>query len=287
MNAAEAFACSREKGENLMSILHAVIYGIIQGITEFLPVSSTAHLQITAWFTGWQDFAQDAAIHNTFDLALHLGTAFAVIGFFFKDWLKLISKGVTAPKSSDGKLFWILVISVIPAAVGGLLFSEYFDRFVTIPVIGVTLIVMGIVLYLADKYGKKTTDLHQINAKTGLLIGLSQLVAMIPGTSRSGITISTGRALGVKRESAARFTFLLAAPTILGDALYHLLKSYKDIISGNYIVPFLVGIATSAIVGALVIKFLLDLLKKHGFGGFAIYRAALGAAVLICSYFIR
>lgn len=261
-----------------MDIFQAVIYGIVQGIGEFLPISSTAHLNLLPWVFGWQPQA------TYFDMALHLGTAFAVIAFFFKDWLVLIKAGFTEPKSADGKLFWLIALATIPGSIIGLALDKYAESFANnVLLIGIMLIVMGAVLYFADKYGKRNVKLKEIGLKRSFLVGLSQALAVIPGVSRSGITMSTGRFLGMSREAIARFTFLMSAPIILADALYHA----KDMVNTTLpIVPFVVAILTSAVVGLISIKFLLNYLKTKGFGIFVVYRFVLGTFVIIL-FFIR
>src|SRR5665647_223905 len=260
-----------------MTIIQAIIYGIVQGIGEFLPISSTAHLKLVPWLFGWQDPG------NVFDVALHLGTAVAVILFFYKDWINLIRAGFTKPKTQDGKLFWFLVMATIPGALFGILLDKYMEVFSNIALIGVMLIVMGIILYAADKYGKREIDIKETGFKRSLIIGLAQVFAIIPGVSRSGVTMSVGRILGMTRGSVARFTFLLSAPIILGDGLYHA----KDLINTQIDkVPFITAMVTAVIVGILSIKFLLDYLKHKGFGIFVLYRFALGA-IVIAVYFLR
>jgi undecaprenyl-diphosphatase len=260
-----------------MSIIQSIVYGIIQGITEFLPISSTAHLILVPWFFGWKDPG------IAFDVALHLGTAIAVILFFIKDWIKLIKSGFTHPKSSDGKLFWFLVIATIPGGLAGIFLDKYMEKLRNPLLIGIVLIVLGIVLYLADKIGKNKIGFKDIGFLRSLVVGISQALAIIPGISRSGITMSTGRFLGMTREGIAKFTFLLSGPIILADGLYHA----KDLSSTTIDkLPFIIAILTSAIIGALSIKFLLVYLKKRGFGLFAIYGFALGAFVIVL-YFIR
>ena len=257
-----------------MSIIQAIVYGIVQGIGEFLPISSTAHLILVPWLFGWKDPGV------AFDVALHLGTAFAVILFFWKDWVSLIKSGITEPKSKTGKIFWYLVVASIPGAIFGVLLDKYMTTFRNPAVIGIMLIIMGIVLYYADKLGRNEIQFEKMDFKRSLIVGLSQVLAIIPGVSRSGITMSTGRFLGIERESIAKFTFLLSTPIILGDALYHMRKIGNTPIDK---MPFVVAILTSAIVGTLSIKFLLNYLKTKGFGLFAIYRFILGAVVIgIC-----
>jgi len=259
-----------------MGIIQAIIYGIIQGITEFLPVSSTAHLVLIPWILGWNDMGV------VFDVALHLGTAAAVILFFLKDWVALISAGFSNPKSKDGKLFWLIVLATIPGGIAGVLLDKYMTNFRNPALIGIMLIIMGLVLYFADRLGRRDVDLKNIGLSQSIIVGISQILAVIPGVSRSGITMSTGRFLGITREGIARFTFLLSAPIILADGLFHL-KDMKDVPVD--VIPFVIAIITSAIVGMLSIKFLLNYLKKKGFGIFAVYRLVLGCAVIALFFF--
>ena len=260
-----------------MSIIQALVYGIVQGIGEFLPISSTAHLILVPWLFGWSDPGV------AFDVALHLGTAFAVILFFWKNWVSLIKSGIKDPKSNNGRIFWYLVMASIPGAIFGVLLDKYMEAFRNPALIGIMLIIMGIVLYYADKLGRNEIQFEKMDFKRSLIVGISQVIAIIPGVSRSGITMSTGRFLGIERESIAKFTFLLSSPIILGDALYHLKKIGNTPVDK---MPFIVAILTSAIVGILSIKFLLNYLKNKGFAIFAIYRFALGIAV-IGIYFIK
>jgi undecaprenyl-diphosphatase len=254
-----------------MSIIQAIVYGIVQGIGEFLPISSTAHLVLVPWLFGWKDPGV------VFDVALHLGTAAAVILFFLKDWIRLISDGFTNPKSTEGKLFWLIVLATIPGALFGVFLDKYMEAFRNPALIGLMLIIMGIVLYAADRMGRNEAAIEDIGLSRTIMVGLAQVLAIIPGVSRSGITMSVGRALGLTRESIAKFTFLMSAPIILGDALYH-----AKGLSGVPIekVPFIIAVLTSAVVGAMSIKFLLNYLKTKGFGIFAIYRFILGAFVI-------
>jgi len=260
-----------------MTIFQAIVYGIVQGIGEFLPISSTAHLVLVPWLFGWTDPGV------VFDVALHLGTAAAVILFFIKDWLNLIHSGFTKPKTKEGKLFWFLVLATVPGALLGVLLDKYMENFRNPALIGVMLIIMGIILYFADKFGKRETEVEEIGAKQSILIGIAQVFAVIPGVSRSGVTMSVGRILGITREGIARFTFLLSAPIILGDALYHAKGLIHTSIDK---VPFITAMVTAAVVGVLSIKFLLDYLKTKGFGIFAVYRFILGAFVIVL-YFLR
>lgn len=255
-----------------MSLLEAIIYGIVQGLGEFLPISSTAHITLAPWLFGWKDPGL------AFDIALHMGTLVAVVIFFWKDWIRLIKAGLTDVKSTDGKLFWYIVLACVPGGIFGVLFEDYIETTFRNPLmIGIMLIVMGFVLYVADKYSKSEVVLKDIGLKRSFLIGVSQALAMLPGVSRSGITMAAGRALEVKREDAARFTFLLSTPFIFLSGVY----KAKDLLSVSVEpLPFIVAIATSGIVGAISIKFLLSYLKRNGFGIFAVYRLILGVVVI-------
>lgn len=255
-----------------MSILEAIIYGILQGLGEFLPISSTAHITLAPWFFGWKDPGL------AFDIALHLGTLAAVIIFFWKDWIGLIKAGLTDTKSPEGKLFWYIVLACVPGGILGLIFEEHVETTFRNPLlIGIMLIVMGVVIYVADKYSRFEIELMDIGPGRSFLIGVSQALAMIPGVSRSGITMAAGRAMKIKREDAARFTFLLSTPFIFLSGVY----KAKDLVSVPIdTLPFLVAILTSAVVGIFSIKFLLEYLRRKGFGVFAVYRLVLGAIVV-------
>jgi undecaprenyl-diphosphatase len=255
-----------------MSLLEAIIYGILQGLGEFLPISSTAHITLAPWFFGWKDPGL------AFDIALHLGTLAAVIIFFWKDWINLIRAGLTDVKSPDGKLFWYIVLACVPGGVLGLIFEEHVETTFRNPLlIGIMLAVMGIVIYVADRFSRSEVELMDIGPKRSFLIGVSQALAMIPGVSRSGITMAAGRAMKIKREDAARFTFLLSTPFIFLSGVY----KAKDLISVPVdAFPFMVAILTSAVVGLFSIKFLLEYLRRKGFGIFAVYRLVLGAIVI-------
>lgn len=256
-----------------MSIFQAILYGIVQGITEFLPVSSTAHLDLMPWIFGWQQPG------NVFDVALHLGTAIAVIVFFRKDWVWLIRAGFTDAKSRDGRFFWAIMIATVPGAVAGVLLDPLMSGFSPL-LTGILLITMGVVLYLCDRLGKTEVGLESMGLRRSLIVGVAQVLAIIPGVSRSGITMSAGRAVGVDREGIAKFTFLLSTPIILGDALFHA----KDL-PGVQIpaAPFLAAVLTAAVVGILAIRFLLQYLKTRSLMVFSLYRFILGGFVIVLS----
>ena len=262
----------------MAEILQALVLGIVQGLTELLPISSSAHLNLIPWIFNWD-------IPESFDVALHFGTLLAIALFFFKDWIELIKGGynqvVKKKKSFEGKMFWYIVIATIPGGIIGFILDHFVgDSLGNMPLlIAIALIVMGIILYVVDKKAPNKTKYEDMNFKQTFLIGLSQALAFIPGVSRSGITMTTGRLMGVDRALTAKYSFMLSAPIVLGATLYKL----KDFVFG---IPFLVGVLSSFIVGLLVIKFLLQYLQKGSFKGFAIYRVVVGILV-IGLYIIR
>ncbi|MDD5259745.1 MAG: undecaprenyl-diphosphatase UppP [bacterium] len=263
-----------------MTILQAIIYGIIQGTGEFLPISSSGHLIAVPQLLGWADQGLE------FDIALHWGTLVAVLIYFWHDWSLLFRGGIRGTGTRDGKMFWYLIAATIPGAIIGYWMDDVVESyFRNIGLVGISLIVMGMVLYLCDRYGSQKVNLQKINFWQSLGIGFSQALAIIPGVSRSGSTISCARILGLDRESAARFSFLLSTPIILGSAIIPLKKLYQSGLS----VPlgyFVVGMLTAAIVGLLCIKFFLQYLKKADLVIFVWYRFVFGA-ILILFYFNR
>jgi len=257
-----------------VTIWQAVVMGIVQGLGEFLPISSSAHLVLVPWLFKWHDPGL------TFDIALHIGTLIAVIAYFWRDWVKLIMGAFQGTKTVEGRLFWYLVLATIPGAIMGLLLEEKAETVFRNPIlIAVMLIVLGVILYWADRKGKKLTDINNISLGQSLMIGISQALAIIPGVSRSGITMTTGLLFGLTREGAARFSFLLSAPVIFGAGLIKV----PDILANPGMVdaPFLIGMLVSALSGAASIGFLLKYVQKKNFLPFVWYRFLLGAVVLL------
>ena len=266
-----------------MGILSTILLGIIQGIAEFLPISSSAHLIIFRDVFGLgSGMSQTAAL--TFDLALHLGTLFAIFVFFFSDFWKMITEGLTkGVKTKNGKLFWQIVLATIPAAIVGVLFEEVIEDAIrtNYVLIALALIFMGVVIYIVDKKSKQEKDVKDLSFKDAFLIGCSQIFALIPGFSRSGTTITAARGLKINRESAAKFSFYLSAPVILGACVLQLLKGEAFALIAAQPVTFVIGILVSFLTGLLCIKFLLHYLKKHDFKVFMIYRILLALIVLL------
>lgn len=265
-----------------MSILQSLILGIVQGLTELLPISSSGHLEIIPWLFNWTSDPNFNVAFEGFDVALHFGTFLAIAIFFFKDWINLIVGGfnqvVKKKKTPEGRMFWYLVIATIPGGIIGLLLDTFAGDVLKKPIIiAIALMVMGVILYFVDKKAKSTTDYEHMTFKQTFLIGLSQCLAFIPGVSRSGITMTAGRAMGVDRPSAARYSFMLSAPIVFAATIFKL----KDFV---FNLSFFIGVLASFIVGIIVIKWLLKFLQKGSFKIFAIYRVIFGLIILIVAF---
>ena len=268
-----------------MTIIQALILGIIQGLTELLPVSSSAHLNVLPWLLNWTENANFVADFNgSFDVALHFGTLIAIGIFFFKDWLVLIKAGfnkvVKKEDSTEGKMFWYIVAATIPAGILALVLDKISETIIgdnfklEMGLIAAALIIMGIILAIVDKKAESKYQYEDINMKQSLLIGASQAIAAaFPGVSRSGITMTIARLLKVDRESAAKFSFLLSTPIVAAAVLVDITEFALTSI------PFWIGVLSSFIVGLIVVKFLMDYLKKGSFKVFAIYRILLGILI--------
>jgi undecaprenyl-diphosphatase len=271
----------------MMQLLKAALLGIVQGLTEFLPVSSSGHLLLVEKALHW-DLLADPHVGKTFDVALHAGTFLALVIYFRKDVLRLLAAfGASLRYGVKGKeerrLAWFIVIGTVPAAVAGVKWEKVIEEGLGgVTLIAVQLIVFAIVLYLADRLGRKVRRLREANLGDGILVGLAQALALAPGVSRSGITISTGLARGLTRDSAARFSFLLSIPIVGGTAAYSLLKLAKDhaALGGDMPQLFVVGLLAAAISGYLCIRYFLGYLERRSLTPFVIYRIALGVALL-------
>jgi undecaprenyl-diphosphatase len=273
-----------------MPLVHAIVLGIVQGLTEFLPVSSSAHLIIVPWLLGWDDGGL------TFDVALHAGTLISVILYFFRDWVQIIGQGFgltiggDSALSKNRSLLWLLVAATIPGGLIGYLFEKQAETTLRSPsVIATTAIGIGIVMWLAERIGRKQKDLGHVSTTDALVIGTSQALAIIPGVSRSGITISAGLFRNLDRQSAARFSFLLLTPITAGAALKKFwdLHKHEGGISPEMHTAFLVGIVVSAIVGAISIQFFLNYLRRRSLNLFICYRILFGIMVIALATFFR
>lgn len=267
----------------MQDIIASVILGIIQGIAEFLPISSSAHLIIFRDIFGI-GAGMSPKMGLCFDLALHLGTLLAIAVYFFKDFWNMVIRGVTkGPKDKEGKLFWQIVVATIPAAIAGVLWEEPIENFIRTNylLIALALLVMGVIIYLVDKYSAKKKEIKDLTFKDALIIGCSQIFALIPGFSRSGTTITAARALQTNREAAAKFSFYLSAPIVLGACILQFLEDGTLAIISANLGMFITGIVVAFITGILCIRFLLQYLKKHDFKAFMIYRILLAAVVIL------
>jgi undecaprenyl-diphosphatase len=269
-----------------MPLYQVIIYAIVQGLTEFLPVSSSAHLEILPRLFGWTDPGL------TFDVALHVGTLIALIAYFFKDWVQIIGNafgmkiGRDVELERNNKLLWLLIVGTIPIVIVGKIFSEQAENeWRNLYLIGTMLVVIGIVMWLAERVGKHQRDMSGITWLDSAVIGISQALAVVPGTSRSGITIATGLFRNLERAAAARFSFLLSTPAITGAGLLAVLKLRKaGGIPPEMRVPFALGVIVSAVVSAVVIALFMRYLKRATLYPFIYYRIAFGIFVLVFAY---
>ncbi|HOV78700.1 MAG TPA: undecaprenyl-diphosphate phosphatase [Bacillota bacterium] len=262
-----------------MTVLQALVLGVVQGLGEFLPISSSAHLVLVPWVFGWEYAGL------TFDVALHIGTLLSVVAFFWKDWFSLI-RGALSRKNrneNEARLFWCLVIATIPGAAAGYFFEEQAETIFRNPLlIAVSLIIMGIILYWADSSAADRKGIWGISVADSIIVGLSQAFAIIPGVSRSGVTMSAGRVLGLTRQASARFSFLMSTPIIVGAGLF----KTREITPGDINAAFVAGVLSSAFVGFIAIGFLLKYLSERSFALFACYRFVAGLAVIVL-YLLR
>lgn len=262
-----------------MDLLQSIVLGIVQGITEFLPISSTAHLALVPWFFRWNDPGL------AFDVALHIGTLFAVIYYFWRDWVVIIRDFIGGifsggfEKNPNGKLGIFIIIATIPGALSGFIFEEQASGILRHPLaIAFSVFLFGIFIYLSDKFSRKEKGISDLNVFDCLVVGIAQAFAIIPGVSRSGVSITGCLIRNLRRDEAARFSFLLSAPLIFGAIVLqskHL--DYATVASS----PFIAGVLTSAIFGFLSIKYLLRYLQSNNYNVFVIYRVVLAVFILI------
>ena len=260
-----------------MTVFQAVILGLVQGLAEFLPISSSAHLVLTPWVFGWSDPGL------SFDVALHVGTLVAVLWYFRAEWVKLTKSAIDVLRTrrldtEEKRRFVYLVIATIPAAVGGVLLEDYAETTFRSPALmAVTLMVMGAVLWAVDRYAAQDRPLAKLTVRDAVFIGLAQVLALVPGVSRSGSTMTAGRALRFDRQSAAVFSFLMSMPVTAAAALLKV----PDLIRTEGITSTLIaGVISAGVSSWLAIAVLLRYVSRHSFGVFALYRLALGVLIL-------
>jgi len=272
-----------------MPLAQVLVLAVVQGLTEFLPVSSTAHLYLSSWLLGWKAESLD------FDISLHIGTLLAVLVYFLPDWFQILGQGFGIDVGSDQELklnrtlLWLLIIGTIPAGIAGLLLNKYAETTWRNPfLMAAMMIAVGVVMWLAEHYARHVRHMASLNLPDSLTIGLGQALAVVPGVSRSGITISAALARGLTREAAARFSFLLSTPIIAGAAVKDLYDTYKH--GGlhgfaNYTV--LLGIGVSAVTGWFVIAWFLHYLRRSSLMPFVYYRIIFGIIVLALAFIRR
>ncbi len=281
-----------------MTIIQAVILGIVQGLTEFVPISSSAHLIIIPWLFHWDDPGL------AFDVALHLGTLVALLSFFAADWVRLVRAGIASiverkvGNDSDRRLAWLLIIGTIPGIVAGILAEGKIEELFHQPdaphtpeamtAMALVIALLGVALFVAERIARHRRGLASVSLKDTIVIGLAQALAIFPGVSRSGSTITAGLALGLQREAAARFSFLLAAPIVAGAGFKSLFSVYSKLKTGamaqSELLLFAIGFVTAAVSGYLCIKFLLRYLQKNSTDIFVYYRWLLSVLVIIVAF---
>ena len=273
-----------------MSILHAIVLGIVQGLTEFLPISSSGHLEIVPWLFKWNDYDTQATA-KAFDTALHLGTLVAVLVYLRRELAAYLRTGVQVAFRRQGsttvlgKQAWFLVASAIPAGIVGAVFEDSItERLGTPNLIAVSLIVFGLLLVWADRratVAQNSRDVTQLSLRDALVIGTAQVLALNPGTSRSGITITAARLTGYSRDAAARLSFLMSVPIIGGAVVFKLAQLWRDGIPEGLAVPMLVGIISAGISGWVAMRSMIRLVRTKSFSPYVVYRVAFGAAILL------
>jgi undecaprenyl-diphosphatase len=268
-----------------VSIFHAIVLGLVQGLTEFLPISSSGHLILAPWLFGWNDF-NDIEIQRAFDAALHLGTLVAVLFYLRADLVPYVREGlkvVVAPKKANktiGRRAWMFVLSAVPAGIAGALAENWItEKLGTPALIAISLMLFGVVLVWADRQ-TGTRDLDSFSTRDALLIGAAQVLALNPGTSRSGITITAARKFGFSRDAAARVSFLMSVPVIGGAVLLKLTKLASDGIPDGLLTPMIVGIVSAGISGWIAMWGMIRLLRSRSFTPFVMYRFVVGISVL-------
>lgn len=267
-----------------MPIIHAIVLGLVQGLSEFLPISSSGHLLLVPWIFGWNDFT-DPSVQKAFDVALHLGTLVAVCAYFRKDLVVYVREGLRLvvrrekPVNAEGRLAWLLVLSALPAAAVGAVAEKTIDQKLGTPgLIAASMVFFALLLWWADRRAG-ARKLEEYTPGDSLKVGVAQVLALNPGTSRSGITITAARFLGFDRDSAARASFLMAIPVTAGAVAFKLLKLFVDGIPEGLLVPMIVGIIASGVSGWFAVWGTLKLVRTRTFTPFVIYR--IGVAVLV------
>jgi undecaprenyl-diphosphatase len=280
-----AFRIGEKPGR--LSDWQALVLGIVQGATELLPISSSGHLILVPWVANWHYLETHDSFNKTFDVALHLGTLVAVVVYFWGDIVRYVVAWFGTLRrrrieTADERIAWAVAAATIPAAIAGAVGESAIEKHLGDPwQIAIVLAVFGILLWLADRLPQRR-GLEEIGIRNGFLIGLAQVLALIPGVSRSGITITAGRAWKLERDAAARFSFLLLVPVVLGAVIYKGLKNVVlEPLPAGSTGPFLVGTLAAVAVGLIAIKALLGYVRRHNYTIFVVYRLALAVVIVI------
>lgn len=263
-----------------MPILHAIVLGIVQGLAEFLPISSSGHLLVVPWLFDWNDL-DDESLKKTFDVALHVGTLVGVLAYFRKDIWRLVVDGLTRPRSREGRFAWYLAASTVPAAITGALFDDFIEEELgQIWLIAVMLIVFALVLLWSDRAGG-TKPVEDVRLRDVMTMGVGQALALQPGVSRSGATMTAGRFVGLSRDAAARIAFLMSVPITGGAVVFKAVDvAGEGGIPSELVPPFLWGIVASAATGWVAVWGTLKLVRTRTFTPFVVYRVVAGIAIL-------
>ena len=264
-----------------VSILHAIVLGIVQGLTEYLPVSSSGHLILVPWLLGWDDFAGDESLKKAFDVAVHLGTLVGAVAYFRSDIRRLARAAIVGPPCNDRRLAWLIVLSALPAAISGALLADTIEQDTDqVWLVAVMLIAGALALAWADgTLGRRSMD--QVSSRHATVMGVGQALALQPGVSRSGVTITLGRYMGLGRDAAVRFAFLMSLPIIAGALVYKAVEvNAEGGIPADIRTAFFWGTVSSAITGYIAVWGMLTLVRSRSFASFVVYRLVLGLAVL-------
>jgi undecaprenyl-diphosphatase len=267
-------------------LYQAIVLGLVQGFSEFLPISSSGHLVLTRWLFGWET-PGDEGVEKAFDVALHFGTLVAVIAYFRRDIVRYVREGLRLlwrrerPVDADGRIAWLLVVATIPAAAAGALFEDTIDAELGTPtIIAISLIGFGLLLWWADRrQGRRKVDDFQL--RDSLIVGAAQTLALNPGTSRSGITMTAARAIGFDRDAAARVSFLLSLPVITGAVVLKVGGLLADGVPDGLGTALVAGVITSGISGWIAVWGTMRLIRTRNFSPFVVYRVCLGVGVLV------
>jgi undecaprenyl-diphosphatase len=266
--------------------IQALIMGLVQGLTEFIPVSSSGHLVLVPWLFGWKDPFIDSL---AFSVMLHMGTLLALLVYFWRDWVRLIPAGLATIRDRsfkgdpDRKMAWLILVATMPAVIVGPLLTDSFENAVREPAkVALMLCIGAAILWLADRWGSRVREMDSLTFKGAFGIGLAQVLALVPGISRSGISISAGLFQGLNREAAARFSFLMATPVVAGAGLWDarkLLTHEAGVNPSAHLV--IIGFVVAAVTGLLAIRFMLEFLKRQPLTAFVVYRVAAAVVVFI------